>query len=223
MQNKKVIELFAGKQSFSKVAQELGFVTFTTDKNDLNGIDYVVDILNFDFNRVPFIPDILWASPDCSVFSKASGNIHFDSKKLKPKTEKAKMALKIIDKTLEIIQHYLNINPNLKYYIENPVGRLIKYLQQGKMFDDKFEIPRIITVDQCQYGREYQKATYLFTNDFCFKVRKRCPGIIAGCHHKRNIKDAGSGLRKSFGDNQGYYERAKIPYQLCFEILYNFL
>ena len=46
----KVLELFAGSRSFSKVAEEMGMETFTTDYKKFDKIDYVVDILEFDGN-----------------------------------------------------------------------------------------------------------------------------------------------------------------------------
>jgi len=110
----KVLELFAGSQSFTNVAKELGYETFTSDIVDLRGIDYAIDIMNFEVNRVPFVPDIIWASPDCSTWSCAAGKTHFDTKSLIPKTDKAVKAFDIIDKTIEIIQYYLAENANLK-------------------------------------------------------------------------------------------------------------
>lgn len=213
----KVLELFAGRQCFTNVAKELGFNTFTSDINDLEGIDYVVNILDFDVNRVPFIPDIIWASPDCSTWSKAAGNIHFDRHKLIPKTEKARIGFLLIDRTIEIIHYFLSINPFMKYYIENPVGKLQKYLLAGTLFS---VIPRLVTIDQCQYGRKYKKPTHIFTNDYDWRQRKRCPGLPI-CSHAANVKNAGTGMKTSLGvlKNLRYYERAKIPYELCFEIL----
>ena len=41
----KVLELFAGSCSFTNVAKEYGFETFTTDHKDFEGIDYVTDFL----------------------------------------------------------------------------------------------------------------------------------------------------------------------------------
>jgi hypothetical protein len=218
MKELKVLELFAGSQSFSKVAKEKGIITFSSDISDIPGIDYVIDILDFDVKKVPFIPDAIWASPDCSTWSKAAGALHFDSKSLIPKTDKAKKAFLIIDKTFEIISYFLKLNPYLKYYIENPQGRMQKYLQAGTLFG---KIPRLIVIDQCQYGREYQKTTHIFTNDVKFKERRRCPGNPI-CGHQANLKNAGD----THGNKNGwlssaYYNRAKIPPQLCQDILDN--
>lgn len=213
----KILELFAGSRSFTKVAAIMKHITFTSDIKPLKNIDYVCDIIEFKTMKVPFIPDVIWASPDCAAWSKAAGSLHFDSKSLVPKTEKAKQALKQIDKTIEIIFYFLKQNPGLKYFIENPVGKLNWYLQPGSLFSS---IPRVVTIDQCQYGREHQKSTHIFTNSYDWLPRKRCPGRPI-CNHKRNVKDSITGSRSSLGtmDNLSYYQRAYIPEELCREII----
>ena len=67
-----VLELFAGSRSVGKVAEKLGYNVFSSDINAFDGIDYVVNILDFDVNKVPFKPNIIWASPPCTYFSVAS-------------------------------------------------------------------------------------------------------------------------------------------------------
>ena len=44
----KVLELFAGSRSFSKVAEQMGMLTFTTDLVNFENIDLVIDILDLD-------------------------------------------------------------------------------------------------------------------------------------------------------------------------------
>ena len=44
----KVLELFAGSRSFSKVAEEMWMQTFTTDIKPFDKIDLVTDILELD-------------------------------------------------------------------------------------------------------------------------------------------------------------------------------
>jgi hypothetical protein len=55
----KVLELFAGSRSIGKACESLGYEVFSSDITDFGGIDYVVDILDFDVNKVPFNPDII--------------------------------------------------------------------------------------------------------------------------------------------------------------------
>ena len=114
-----VLELFGGSCSFSNMAKKQGHKTFTSDYKDFDGIDYVTDIMQFDLNKIPFKPDIIWASPPCTFFSVASIGKHWN-KDHTPKTEQAKIGVAIVKKTMDIINE---LNP--KYFIiENPRGKL---------------------------------------------------------------------------------------------------
>lgn len=73
----KILELFAGSRSIGKSAERLGHEVFSSDIFDFGSIDYVVDILEFDVEKVPFIPDMIWASPPCTSFSVASIGKHW--------------------------------------------------------------------------------------------------------------------------------------------------
>jgi len=215
-----LLELFAGMQPFATAARKLGWQTYTSDIAPLPGIDYVCDIMNFDYEMVQkklHKIDVLIATPDCSTWSKAAGNTHYNSGNLAPKTEKAILAQQHINQLMVIIEYFLQHNPNMKYYIENPEGKLRMYLQPGTLFSI---IPRMVVLDQCQYGREYQKTTHIFTNDLMWKPRQRCPERPI-CNHKPNLKNLLTGSKTSLGtmDNLRYYERATIPEALCNEIL----
>ena len=50
----KVLELFAGGRSFSKVANENGHTTWDTDIEPLEGIDLAIDTLDFEPNMCTF-------------------------------------------------------------------------------------------------------------------------------------------------------------------------
>jgi hypothetical protein len=59
----KILELFAGSRSIGKAAEELGFEVFSSDITDFGGIDYVVDMLEFDTKQLPWRPDVVWGKP----------------------------------------------------------------------------------------------------------------------------------------------------------------
>ena len=99
----KVLELFAGSRSIGKAAESLGYEVFSSDLNDFEGIDYSIDILEFDISKVPFKPDIIWASPPCTYFSVASIGKHWN-KDHTPKTEQAVFGVKVVKKTIQIIK-----------------------------------------------------------------------------------------------------------------------
>ena len=196
----KVLELFAGSRSFSKVAEDMGMETFTTDIKDFEKIDYVIDIMDFGPMKVPFKPDIIWASPPCTFFSVASIGHHWN-KNHTPKTEQAKLGVKIIKCTLDIIKYF---KPK-HFFIENPRGKLRK-LDVIKGYDRA-------TVTYCQYGDTRMKPTDIWTKNKNWKPKPMCKNGMP-CHEAapRGSKTGTQGLK-------GNYERSIVPYELCKEIL----
>jgi hypothetical protein len=199
----KVLELFAGSCSFSNVAATYGFETYTTDIKQFGDINNVSDIFDFDYKNLNLQPDIIWASPPCTTFSIASCGKHWtapDENNLRyPKTNEAEIGLKILQKTIEIM-HYLN--PKY-YFIENPRGLMRKMLLVQPF-------PRY-TVSYCQYGDTRMKPTDIWTNlEFDAKLCKNG----ASCHEAapRGSRTGTQGLKNN-------YERSKIPYLLCREII----
>jgi len=229
----KVLELFAGSKSIGKAAESLGMEVFSSDIEAFEGIDYVTDILKFDVDKVPFRPNIIWASPPCEKWSLAcgvkGGNIYWESVRENGKIvgikhrenfnvkshykimkspelvkEAAEFHMSIVDKTVEIIK---KLNPDF-YFIENPFGYLQYYL--------KGKVDYINYATYCQYGYPYRKPTNVFSNiplDL-----KSCP-IGGGCH-SNNLYTRGkqNKLRETSIVNN-YYDRSKIPHDLCLEIL----
>tara|TARA_A100001037_G_scaffold155002_1_gene139680 strand:- start:3 stop:680 length:678 start_codon:yes stop_codon:yes gene_type:complete len=200
----KTLELFAGSRSFTKVAEYHGFRTYTTDNQDFEKIDQVCDI--FDFNIQKAIdhlggkPNVIWASPPCTTFSIASCGYHWNKDKT-PKTERCKTGIKIIEKTIEIIQE---VKP-MFYFIENPRGMLRK---QSMM--DPF--PRY-TITYCSYGDMRMKPTDIWTN-LDWIPRKMCKNGNRDCHHQPAPRGSRTGTQGLKGD----YERSQIPPDLFEEL-----
>ena len=204
----KILELFAGSRSFSKVAEEYGHETFAVDINNFDNIDYVTDVLDFDCSKIPFKPDVIWASPPCTYFSVASIGHHWHQDHT-PKTEQAKLGVKIVEKTIEIIEMF---QPDY-FFVENPRGKLRKLgLFKG--------IAERTTVTYCQYGDTRMKPTDIWTNYLYsvfnpngWKPRPICKNGDS-CHvaAPRGSQTGTQGLK-------GNYERSKIPKQLCEEII----
>lgn len=212
-EGKKLLELFAGSRSVGKIAEGLGFKVFSSDKEDFENIDYVIDILNFDVKKVPFIPDVIWASPPCTFFSVLNIGKNWN-KDHTPKTEGARKAILIVEKTIEIITYFLRLNPNLKWFMENPTAKLRK-LSCVKGFDRT-------TITYCKYGDNRMKPTDIWSNHIFnpifnpggWKSRKRCvPG--AKCHHELAPRGSNTGTQ----GRDDAYDKAKIPSELCLDIL----
>jgi site-specific DNA-cytosine methylase len=199
----KVLELFAGSRSVGKVAEELGMEVFSSDINNFDGINYVVNILEFDYSKVPFTPDVIWASPPCTGFSVAAIGHHWGGGKgaYVPKTETARLGIELVKKTLEIIDYY---KPKY-WFMENPRGVLRKM--------DIVKNLKRNTVTYCQYGDERMKPTDIWTNSDVWVPRKMCKNGDT-CHVA-----APRGSRTGTQGRSNAYERSKIPNELCYEIL----
>jgi hypothetical protein len=201
----KILELFAGSRSIGKEAEKLNFNVFSSDINNFDKIDYVVNILDFNYSKVTFIPDVIWASPPCTFFSVASIGKHWN-KDHTPKSDNALLGVKIVEKTIDIIKHFKSLNPNLIYFVENPRGKLRK-LPVTQYFDIRH------TVTYCQYGDSRMKPTDIWTNSNIWIPRKICKNGD-NCHISapRGSRTGTQGLKDS-------YEKSKIPHLLCKEIL----
>lgn len=198
-----VLELFAGSRSVGKAAEKLGMNVFSSDLIEFEGIHYPVSILDFDVTKVPFQPDIIWASPPCTGFSVAAIGHHWDGGKgaYIPKTETAKLGIELVKKTIEIINHF---QPRY-WFIENPRGVLRKmpFMQDLKRN----------TVTYCQYGDERMKPTDIWTNSDVWLPRPMCKNGDP-CHVA-----APRGSKTGTQGRSNAYERSKIPDELCLEIL----
>lgn len=208
----KVLELFAGSRSIGKVFNRKNCFVYSVDIKPFNKIDLCIDILKFDPAKLNFIPDIIWASPPCTYFSVASIGRHWN-KNNTPKTKEAKLGYNIALKTKKIIDYFLNKNPNLIYYIENPRGKLRKL--------NIYNYDRV-TVWYCKYNDIRAKPTDIFSNNIYnplfnpkgWKPRKECFNGNKECHHEEAPRGSRTGTQ-GLKDN---YTRSKIPPLLCEEI-----
>jgi hypothetical protein len=199
----KVLELFAGSRSVGKIAESLGMEVFSSDLIEFEGIHYPISILDFDVTKVPFRPDIIWASPPCTGFSVAAIGHHWSGGKgaYIPKTETAKLGIELVKKTLEIINHF---QPTF-WFMENPRGVLRK-LDVVKGLNKQ-------SVTYCQYGDERMKPTDIWTNSIMWTPKPMCKNGDP-CHVA-----APRGSRTGTQGRANAYERSKIPADLCLEIL----
>jgi hypothetical protein len=199
----KIVELFAGSRSFSKIAEARGHEVFTTDYKAFEGIDLVADFLDVKASDIPFKPDIIWASPPCTGFSVAAIGHHWTGGvgAYIPRTDTAKNGIKLLDHTLKIINE---LQPTY-WFIENPRGLMRKMPQVESLNRN--------TVTYCQYGDTRMKPTDIWTNSTNWIPRKMCKNG-SPCHEAapRGSSTGTQGLKNN-------YERSKVPHELCLEIL----
>lgn len=209
----KVLELFAGSRSIGRAAESMGFEVFSVDWTEYEGIDLSIDIGDLKLSDVPFIPDIIWASPDCTTYSIAACSTHRTNTK-DPKSEYAIKCDSVNQHWLGLINKWLEINPNLVYFIENPRG-MLRHMDWMQGYDRH-------TVWYCQYGDDRAKPTDIWSNNFRtlfndkgWTPRPECFNNNKNCHHEEAPRGSSTGTQ----GRKGSFDRSKIPEQLCIEAL----
>ena len=200
-----LLELFAGSRSVGKIAESIGVNVFSVDWQNFEGIDLAIDVGEMQTSHIPFVPDIVWASPDCTTYTVAALGTHRNG--IEPKTEYAKKCDLVNMHFIDLIRQWQGVNPNLVYFIENPRGMLRKMPFMKEM--------RRHTVWYCQYGDDRAKPTDIWTNSKSWVPRLQCHNGNEKCHHQPAPRGSKTGTQ----GRKGSYERSMIPKELCFEIL----
>lgn len=201
----KILELFAGSRSIGNVAEKYGHQVFSIDWTNYEKINLVTDIGTLTKEQIPFIPDMIWASPDCTTYTISAISHHRNG--TEPKSEYAKQCDKTNKYFINLIKEYLEINPNLVFFLENPRGMLRKmpFMQEFTRY----------TIWYCQYGDDRAKPTDIWTNSRTWTPRPMCHNGNKNCHHQ----SAPRGSRTGTQGRKGSYDRSKIPQKLCEEII----
>lgn len=206
----KLLELFAGTRSISKAFEKRGHETYSIewDKNFEN-ISLYEDVNNITSKDIiklcGGIPDVIWASPDCSTYSIAAISHHRkkneETGNLDPVSDYAKFCDRTNKHVLDLIQE---LKPKY-YFIENPRGGLRKMDFMKGLYR--------YTVTYCQYGDMRMKPTDIWTNHPNPQFKKPCKNGD-DCHEKapRGSHTGTQGLKNS-------KERAVIPKALCNHIV----
>jgi len=180
----RILELYSGTGSVSKVCKERGWDVVSVD---IDGrADITIDMLKWDYKKDFKIGDfdIIFASPPCDTFSsmrrswinrklKAFGDNIVTAEMLD--NDMIQNGLPLVRKTEEIIEYF---KPKY-FFIENPAtGRMKNYLTHLKHHD----------VTYCSYSDwGYKKPTRIWcSNHFNFEPKycdgKTCPNMINGKH-----------------------------------------
>lgn len=204
----KVLDLFCGTKSISTAFKERGHEVFTVDWEKSFEPDLVADIgtLTADDikNLCGGVPDVIWASPDCTSYSVAAISKHrrkSESGNLEPVSEYAKFCDKVNKHFIELIK---KLNPKY-WFIENPRAGFRK-------MDFVKGLPRY-TVTYCQYGDKRMKPTDLWTNHPNPKFKPPC-NYRDTCH-----ESAPRGSRTGTQALKNAKEKARIPKLLCEHIV----
>ena len=219
MKNIKLLELFAGSRSVGKEAEKQGMEVFSIDWTAYENIDLSIDIAELKMTDVPFVPDVVWASPDCTTYSIAAVSSHRRNR-TEPVSDYAVKCDNVNQHWIGLIKEWLEVNPNLVFFIENPRG-MLRHMPWMKEFKRH-------TVWYCKYGDDRAKPTDIWTNSKKWIPREMCSNfkydkdgniINRHCHHESARRGAKTGTQ---GRKDSYF-RSKIPKKLCEEILKSLL
>ncbi len=195
----KVLELYCGTKSFSKVAESLGHDVFTVDFNPKFHPDMCCDMLYFNKGMLPKEwrkPDVIWASPPCQTFSMAGHNYFMGY----PTNSKCYIGLALVYKVIELIQ---DLRPKY-WFIENPRAglRSVWFMKPLQRY----------TVTYCQYGMDRMKPTDIWSNVDGW-ISKCCKNGDS-CH-----EPAPRGSKTGTQGEKSSELRGVVPELLCKELL----
>ena len=216
MSNKvKLLELFAGSRSIGIEAEKNNIEVFSVDWTPYENIDLVADIGCLNLKDIPFTPDVVWASPDCTTYSIAAVSKHRNIDR-SPKSDYAIKCDSVNKHWINLIKEWLVINPNMIFFIENPRG-ILRHMDWMRDFNRH-------TVWYCKYGDDRAKPTDIWTNSNNWTPREECHNykydkegniIDKHCHHESSRRGSKTGTQ----GRKCSYDRSKIPQQLCEEII----
>ena len=203
----RILELFSGTGSFSKVARARGHDVRTLDNETRFNPTYCMDIMDFEPSVLgDWRPDVIWASPPCQRFSVSSfssswrGIWHIRDKVYQPMDLRTGTAVSHILKTLDIIKV---LAPRF-WIIENPRANMRKMPFMPNEYRQ--------TAWYCQYGDTRAKPTDLWTN-IIITFRTCHNGADDHDPSPRGTRTGGTqGMKKGPG-------RAVVPEMLCSEVL----
>jgi site-specific DNA-cytosine methylase len=200
-----ILELFAGSRSIGNEAEKMGMNVFSVDWQKFDRIDLAIDIQDLQMKDIPFIPDMVWASPDCTTYTIAAISTHRNG--TEPKSEYAKKCDTVNKHFISLIDEWLLINPKMVFFIENPRGMLRKmpFMKGFKRH----------TIWYCQYGDDRAKPTDIWTNSKTWFPKSVCRNGNKKCHHQSAPRGSKTGTQ----GRKGSYDRSKIPNKLCRSVL----
>ena len=197
----RLLELFSGTKSISKVAKTLDWDTLSLDIDSTHSPDLCMDILDWDETQYkPDHFDIIWASCPCEAYSTARTVAKIS------RDDAMEASDKLLAKTLQIIEYF-----GCTYCIENPAT-------SGLWKRDVAAALTTVVTSYCCYGYAYRKDTKLASNIPLVLPRclgkGKCPAMCGG-RHKEHAQKGGGGSMPRYKSRD---ELHSIPQGLVCEI-----
>jgi len=202
MSKKRLLELFCGTKSVGNVFSNDGYEVISLDYNPKFEATHIEDFLTWDYKQYPNdYFDVVWASPDCSTWSLATGG------KYRKKThiyglnnqyqEQATFANNMILRLIEILKYF-----KADYFIENPRG-LLYHFPPLKDFVSENNVNNTLVYYSNYNDWGFHKPTHIWSNlplwdkevkpemsvdKYYFHTRK-CDGVVARMYYAySNVK-----------------------------------
>ena len=203
-----VLDLFCGTKSIANAFEERGHAVYTIDWDKQFEPTLCADIGTLTANDIiklcGGVPDIIWASPDCTTYSVAAISYHRkrdQNGNLQPITDYAKQCDEYNKHLISLINE---LNPKY-WFIENPRAGMRKMdFMQG--------LPRF-TVTYCKFGEKRMKPTDIWINHPAPNFEPPCKNGDT-CHEA-----APRGSRTGTQRLKNCIEKARIPKALCEHIV----
>ena len=179
----RLLSLFDGTGAISRPFIEGGWEVQSLDIDGSHGATLTIDIMLWDYLREPPC-DCVFAGCPCEAYSIANTR----------GKRNLTLADSLVSRTLEIIQHFQQLNPELLFFVENPDSSLLWRRKVAESF------VHYVRLDFCQYGKPYRKRTRLATNALGYVPRPLCdPKTCRACLAGKHLKTAQRGPSRSRG------------------------
>lgn len=205
----KLLELFSGEGSISQTFRDLSHETYTVDWSKDVQADLHADVLELTVESVidlcGKVPEVIWASPQCTTYSIATHRHRTLAEGLTPKTEVAKYDDYVNVVMWQLIDNLIKAGSKY-YFVENPRGRM-------RHMDFVKDRPRH-TLTYCSYGRKgnangytdyfINKPTDIWTNHPDPQFKPACTKSYQGHKH----------MNAKYANKRDYLSRGSIPLEL---------
>lgn len=205
----RLLELFCGTKSVSNVfKQNDEYEIVSLDFNPKFNATHTVNILEWDFKQyAPDHFDVIWASPDCTTFSVATGGKYRTKASIyglnNAHQPQSNLANAMVIKVIEILKYF-----NCKsWFIENPRGLLQHYPPMIDFIKETNSHKGLVYYGN--YGWGFPKPTNIWSNlplwtetkpimkEDTYKIHTRGDGIVRRYYNGYKFKNT--------------EERSKIP------------
>lgn len=212
----RLLELFCGTKCVSNIFQQHGYEIISLDYNPKFNATHTADILTWDYRQYPEdYFDVIWASPDCTTWSVASGGKYRTKQSiygLNNHTQpQATIGNNMVLRMIEILEYF----KYRAWFMENPRELMAHYPPLQQFIKEKNA--NMTCVYYGNYGWGLPKATNIWSNLPLWNEGK--PNMNANTFAMHTLAD---------GRVRRYYnafkfktaeERSKIPDALIYRLM----